>query len=118
MAQFPGAKVILTHRPAEDWWASFSKTIRVALSSGADVGGLGSRVITQGVFGGNIDDKDHVIAVYEASIAAVRREVPADRLIDLPLGAGWGPLCAGFGLPVPEADYPRGNATESFRAQA
>ncbi len=118
MAFYPDAKVILTHRPAEEWWNSFSKTILLALKLHQDVGGLGARVITEGVFGGRIDDKEHVISVYHASIEAVRNEVPSERLIDLPLGSGWGPLCNGLGLPEPKVPYPYGNTQAGFRSVA
>ncbi len=116
MAYYPDAKVILSHRPAEDWWNSYSKTILQALLSGKDVGGMARKVITDRVFSGQIEDKAHVIGVYEASIAAVRKDVPADRLIDLPLGSGWGPLCDGLGVAVPSVPYPNGNTQEQFRA--
>ncbi len=118
MAFYPDAKVVLTHRPAEDWWNSFTNTIQTALLSGTDVGGLGTSVITEGVFGGNIQDKAHVLSVYEDTIARVRNEVPTERLIDLPLGSGWGPLCRGLGLPEPDMDYPQGNTKAGFRAVA
>ena len=118
MAFYPDAKVILTHRPSEDWWASFTGTIQQALNSGKDVSGIGSKVITEMVFDGNIHDKAHVLSIYEASIANVRAEVPANRLIDLPLGAGWAPLCSGLGLPEPEVAYPQGNTKKGFRSVA
>ena len=110
--------MVLTHRPAEDWWRSFTSTIQQALKSGKDVGGIGSRVITERVFAGNIDDKEHVLSNYEASIASVRAEVPSDRLIDLPLGSGWEPLCSGLGLSEPEIAYPMGNTKDGFRSVA
>ncbi len=113
---FPDAKVVLSHRPAEEWWNSFSTTIRTALTTGKDVGGLGHKVITEGVFGGNVDDKDHVIGIYKASLEEVRRTVPANRLIDLPLGSGWEPLCTGLGVAVPNEPYPYGNSQSQFRA--
>lgn len=116
MAFYPEAKVVLTHRPAEEWWNSFSNTILQALQSGKDVGGLATKVITEGVFGGRINKKDHVISVYNASIKAVRNEVPADRLIDLPLGSGWAPLSNGLGLPEPNVPYPDGNTKAGFRS--
>lgn len=117
MEAFPVAKVILTHRPAEDWWASFSKTILVAIQSGKDVGGVASAVIADCVFKGRPDDKDHAISTYLASIDDVRRTVPKHRLIDMPLGAGWKPLCDGFGLTVPAAPFPSGNTKSQFRAE-
>lgn len=118
MEVYPDAKIILTHRPAEDWWASFSRTILVALQSGKDVGGVGTAVIGDGVFGGKPDKKDHAISTYLASNEEVRRTVPTERQIDIPLGAGWTPLCEGFGLPVPPVPYPSGNTKTEFRAES
>ncbi|MEX0347922.1 MAG: sulfotransferase family protein [Paracoccaceae bacterium] len=118
MEFYPNAKVILSYRPEEDWWDSFSKTIQQALVSGKDVGGLGTKVITERVFGGQIDDKDHVLSVYRETIDNVRNTVPRSRLIELPLGSGWAPLCDGLGLETPDLPYPSGNTQDEFRSVA
>ena len=56
-----------------------------------------------------------MIAAYEAHNAAVRAEVPADRLIDWTPTDGWGPICAALGKPVPDVPFPVTNTTKEFR---
>jgi hypothetical protein len=55
------------------------------------------------------------VRLYAANVAAVLAEVPPDRLILHRLGDGWGPLCAGLGVQVPDVPYPRTNSTEQIR---
>ena len=44
--------------------------------------------------------------------------MPADQLIDWQPQDGWGPLCEGLGLPVPDEPFPLTNTTAEFRAMA
>lgn len=115
IAFYPQAKVILTHRSAESWWASFEKTILVSLSASTDPQSLGLALIRDKVFGGKMGDKAHAIACYAANVKAVRETVPAPRLLVHELGDGWEPLCAHLGVPVPAVDYPSSNTAEAFR---
>ena len=57
-------------------------------------------------------------AAYEAHNAAVRAEVAAGQLIEWQPEDGWGPLCAGLGVPVPDEPFPVTNTTEEFRSRA
>ena len=59
-------------------------------------------------------DRDHVIALYEAYVAAVKAAVPAHRLLVHAAADGWEPLCAHLGVPVPDQPYPRRNSTDDF----
>jgi hypothetical protein len=77
----------------------------------------GSQLVSQRVFGGKTDDREHCIAVYEANVAAVKAKVPPERLLVHKLGDGWGPLCAHLGVPEPEVPYPSSNSSESFQAE-
>ena len=115
IAFYPEAKVILTHRTAESWWASFEKTILVGLSASTDPQSLGLALIRDKVFGGKIGDKAHAIACYEANVKAVRETIPAPRLLVHELGDGWEPLCAHLGVPVPGVAYPSSNNAEAFK---
>jgi hypothetical protein len=62
-----------------------------------------------------MDDKDHVIACYEAHNQQVMDEVPADKLLVYEPGEGWQPLCTFLDVPVPDEDYPSVNSTEEFK---
>lgn len=122
----PDAKIILTERPAEAWYKSFSDTILEFMQRG-DEGiteplilaqrKMGRFLLNQSLFG-NRFDKEHVIDVYKKSNEAVRRDVPKDKLLVFDAPAGWGPLCEFLGVPVPETPYPKTNTTEEFRARA
>jgi hypothetical protein len=114
IAVYPQAKVILTHRSAESWWASFEKTILAGLSKSTDPQSVGLALIRDKVFGGRMNDKAHAMACYEANVKAIRETVPAARLLVHELGDGWAPLCAHLGVPVPAVDYPSANSAEAF----
>ncbi|RMH79867.1 MAG: sulfotransferase family protein, partial [Actinomyces sp.] len=120
----PDAKVVLSVRPAADWYASCRATIFAGLEvdpadpsldeDGRRLARL-AEVIRRGVFDDRLDDAEHCMAVFEAHNAAVRREVPPERLVEVEVGAGWEPLCAGLGVAVPDVPYPRTNTRAEFR---
>ncbi|WP_281288630.1 sulfotransferase family protein [Mesorhizobium intechi] len=113
---YPDARVILTYRPPESWWASFEKTILAGISQSTDQESLGLALVSRQVFGGRAQDRAHAIAVYEANVRAVIATVPPDRLLVHNLGDGWEPLCLHLGVPVPDRLYPHRNNTEDFRS--
>ena len=113
---YPQARVILTHRSAESWWASFEKTIVEGLRQSTDPASLGLALIRDQVFGGKPDDRAHAMALYEANVKAVRETMPKDRLLVHELGDGWEPLCAHLGVPVPSQPYPSRNTASDFQA--
>ena len=114
--RWPEAKVLLTWRDAESWWRSFEKTILPVILESTDEQSMGLGLIREKVFGGRADDRDHAIAVYEANVARVKAEVPAERLLVYPVGSGWAPLCDFLGVPVPDAPFPRTNSTAEFNS--
>jgi hypothetical protein len=75
---------------------------------------LGVPLIRDGVFGGNIADKEHIIAIYERNTAEVQAAFGPDRLLTYELGEGWGRLCDFLGCEVPEEPFPRSNDSEQF----
>lgn len=115
-AAYPEATVLLTRRDAESWWRSFSATILPLIEQSEDPASLGVALIAEQVFGGRPGDREHAIAVYRANQAAVLAEIPAGRLVVHDLGAGWAPLCAPLGLPVPDVPFPHTNTGAEFRA--
>ncbi|MFI6902745.1 sulfotransferase family protein [Nonomuraea sp. NPDC050394] len=133
LTTFPGAKVILTERDPEAWYASVSRTIyrmfgdaepdaRVAEARrtvpGLDVFTAFHRaMIWDGFFSGRFTDRAHAIAVYEEHNAAVRRAVPSERLLVIGPGSGWAPLCDFLGVPAPGEPYPHLNDPERFWAR-
>ena len=121
---FPAAKVILSRRDPQRWYVSVMNTISPSSLAGlkSDDPVLKARVemvfeiIWDGVFSGRMDDKDHVIAIFEAHNQSVIDQVPADRLLVFDASQGWQPLCDFLEVPVPDGPYPKTNTTEDFLA--
>ena len=116
-AAFPDAPVLLSSRSsAEAWWESASNTI---LALRPDTENPDGRKMIDGVFarslGVDITDRAAVMAAYEAHNAAVRTEIPPERLFEYQPGDGWAPLCAALGLPEPDEPFPHTNTREEFR---
>ncbi|MCB2137195.1 MAG: sulfotransferase family protein [Rhodobacteraceae bacterium] len=112
----PDARVVLTWRSAESWWASFERTILPVIRSSQDEQSLGVALIARQVFGGRPDDRAHAIATYEAHVEEVKATIAPDRLLIYPVGAGWDPLCRHLGLPVPDEPFPQRNSSAEFQA--
>ena len=114
----PGSKVLLTVRPAADWWRSFNATIGQDIQNRAeDPGSLSAelrRAISDAVFGGLADDESTAVAAYEAHNAHVIETVPAEQLCVYEVGSGWEPLCAFLEVDVPAEPFPRSNSTKEF----
>lgn len=118
-AAHPDAHVLLSTRAnAQEWYASFEKTIlplyldpkrypQPAIRLGCDV--------TVRTFTERIDDPDAAKAAYEAHNAAVRASVPTGRLIEWSPGDGWAPLCAALGVDEPDEPFPHVNQSDEFR---
>ena len=128
----PQAKIILTLRDPDAWYASAAATIFARMiefetlraealrSDPAAVDEARRRhmemintLIVENTFGGSLD-KDNAIAVFNAHNEEVRRSVPREKLLVYEFGDGWEPLCAFLDMPVPSAPYPKVNTTEDF----
>jgi hypothetical protein len=117
---YPDAKVILSHRDSQSWFNSMSETILPLLSErpskDADpIKQMGHEIVFEQTFGGNVDDRDHVIGVYERHNQAVREAISPDRLLVFEAKDGWAPLCEFLQVPVPDQPYPNTNAPDEFR---
>jgi hypothetical protein len=126
---FPEAKVILTTRDEQEWFESFDQTILRVLRGGWLPGNVAEmfsgqsdaeqltnvsvrmsrEVMVPLSFAGTVAERDHVIECYRQHNAAVRREVPAGRLLEFQVRQGWEPLCAFLEVPVPQHPFPRVN---------
>lgn len=114
-AHFPEAKVLLTVRSAESWYASMEKTILTFMRQHNDPPGMAERLAAK-TFGGRVSeaDRDHIIDVFTRHNAEVQAAFGPERLLTYHLGSGWKPLCDFLDVPVPDAPYPRGNHAEAF----
>jgi hypothetical protein len=119
-AAFPDAPVLLSTRSsAEAWWESASNTILVRRPDAAvdDQRRMVDEMFLRSL-GGDVTDRDAMMAAYDAHNAAVRSEVRADRLFEYQPGDGWGPLCEALDLPAPDEPFPHTNTREEFRERA
>jgi hypothetical protein len=126
LRQFPDARVILTERDAERWYASVMSTIYPSSLKGLKAEDPGARawaemvfeLIWEGTFHGRFEDREHAIDVYEAHNDYVKKHAPRDRLLVFEAAQGWEPLCRFLGCAVPDLPYPRVNTTEEFLVRA
>ena len=114
-AHFLDAKVLLTVRDAEKSYDSINNTIFEIIRMNDDAASLAISLIRDRVFGGDIEDCDHVIAIYEKNVADVMEAFAPDRLLAYELGSGWEPLCNFLDLPLPVEALLRVNSTTEFR---
>lgn len=128
MEAFPDAKVVLSVRDPESWYASMSETIvpmmsrfpnRVILPLLPFIGSP-SRAMRESPMYARIiapfhTDRARVVAEFQKHIEEVRRVVPPERLLVFEAKEGWAPLCKFLEVPVPSAPYPRVNDTAEFK---
>lgn len=125
--KYPDAKIILTVRDAESWYGSATKTIfsRIMQEEYTIEGypphyircaNMARKIAMDGTFGGpkNMRDKDAICKIFNEHVEYVKNKVPADRLLVLELGAGWEPLCAFLGKPVPDIPIRRQTALRNL----
>lgn len=62
-------------------------------------------------------DDDAAMAAYDRHNAAVRAEVPPERLIEWSPGDGWEPLAKALGVDVPDEPFPHTNTSEEWAAR-
>jgi hypothetical protein len=132
----PEAKVILTVRDPERWYASTLATI-FTFSSRARAGdplstrvrqrlvhsmmpGEGLRFIDdlvwQGTFNGRFREREYALRVFNEHNQAVQETIPADKLLVFDVKQGWEPLCQFLGVSVPAGEpFPHLNDASSMR---
>jgi len=120
----PDAVIVLSTRDsAAKWWESADETILPILRKPVEqpendewhlmVNELATREI-----GPDWDNAERAQAFYDRHNEQVRREAPADRLLEWRATDGWEPLCRALGVPVPDEPFPRVNTREEWRARA
>lgn len=132
MRTFPEAKIILTTRPAAEWYESAKSTIYTA-----PPGPLGKlRILTRlpfspylrsmlpvfkiidhlwdDIFEGRFEDREYAVAKYEQMNQDVIDGVPAERLLVYTVAEGWEPLCEFLGVDVPSTPLPHTHRRAEF----
>jgi hypothetical protein len=119
----PEAKVILTVRDPDRWYASTLATISNFRTRMRDDDSLLARVrvllmclgmpgmreglrftddlIWQATFDGRFREREYALRIFSEHNQTVQATIPADRLLVFDVKQGWAPLCQFLGLPVP-----------------
>jgi hypothetical protein len=109
MEAFPDAKVILTLREPERWYASFM-TLRNTVNRFRPASQLNPQMaktyrfidtLVEQTYGGSLD-RESCMRVFNEHNEAVQRLVAPERLLVFRVTEGWEPLCRFLGCPVPE----------------
>ena len=120
---FPEAKVLLTRRPEDSWYRSYSRTIgkfmKVYPSLDLpphirDMADAMTEMVINPTFGGADHDKDAAIAAYRKRTEEVQAEIAPERLLIYDVAEGWEPLCAFLEVRVPDMPFPHQNRKEDF----
>jgi len=114
---YPEAKVILTVRDPEAWFASTQATIfsrHIRDDTEDDWQRMVLKVISD-LFDRRMTDKAKLIDVYQRHNEEVRRTIPQERLLVYEVADGWEPLCRFLDAEVPNESMPRANSTDEFR---
>ncbi|CAI4211901.1 unnamed protein product [Parascedosporium putredinis] len=123
IAAYPEASIILTTRTADSWLASMTTTLwHHHVNQPADDPGplatlrrkyhahcWGNDLPAHGRrFFGEHNERARKAAEVAVAESKAAGEGHAERkFLELPVGAGWEPLCQFLGVPVPEVSYPR-----------
>jgi hypothetical protein len=117
-ARYPDAKVILGLRDEERWFASTQNTVLTETVAGFHAA-RGSLAMVEAVGWGTdprLHDKAWMLDRYRRHNSEVQAAFGPERLLVYDPADGWAPLCRFLGVPIPEADFPVVNTTESFKA--
>ena len=124
-AHYSDAKVLLSVRDPEAWYASMINTIYQPMKSPApdnapELVRLQSEMVRKSVLGETFDnrfeDKAHAIEVFKRHNQEVRDSVDSARLLEFDVREGWAPLCRFLDVPIPDEPFPRLNDTASTQA--
>ena len=121
-AVWPDAKVILSVRPEEKWWESFSNTIKIFMDvrdhlpdpNARAIATMAHTIIAGQTFFAPLHDRQAGLAAYRRRIAEVQAEIPPGRLLTFDVAAGWAPLCRFLGVAIPQTPFPHSNSSDAF----
>ena len=124
-AHYPDAKVLLSVRDPEAWYASMINTIYQPMKSPApdnapELVRLQSQMVRKSIlaetFDNRFEDKAHAIEVFKRHTQTVRDSVDPTRLLEFDVREGWTPLCHFLEVPIPDEPFPRLNDTATTQA--
>lgn len=113
---YPDAKVIVSERDPEKWYASFEATVGRSMNDWAItvlaffdpffLGHFTPFIAVMPRMFGHIMDPEHIKQSYVNLHEEVRQLVPEDKRLEYHLGDGWEPLCKFLGKDVPKGSFP------------
>ena len=124
-AHYSDAKVLLSIRDPEAWYASMINTIYQPMKSPApdnapELVRLQSEMVRKSIlietFDNRFEDKAHAIEVFKRHNQEVRDSVDPARLLEFDVREGWAPLCRFLDVPIPDEPFPRLNDTATTQA--
>ena len=113
---YPEALILLSLRPADDWWESASKTIYAPRKREPGLLTETSAEISRTRFPIHpiIADKEASMALFDKWNNDVIKQAPKERLLVWEASDGWEPICAALSLPVPVIPFPHNNTRIEF----
>jgi len=118
---YPEAKVILTVRDPQEWYASVRETFLTAAGPEGQppIPGAGDGSFVKGrdwsQMMADLQDEHTAAADFKRHIEEVRSYVPSHRLLVYEVKQGWQPLCDFLEVRVPDEPFPRLNDSEAFK---
>jgi len=133
--RYPDAKVILTVRDPEKWFASMSATILARgrsmtdeernarapffeMVAKADEYAFKRMGLAPRTREGPQRSHEEMIVRFNAHNEWVKRACAPERLLVFEVSQGWEPLCKFLGKPIPSTPFPRTNDAEEWRNNA
>ena len=120
---YPDAKVLHSVRDPAKWFDSTQATI-FAPGGGVDIAVTDPDNPRSAFFRSfsdrfrdNIHDRAFMTDYFRRHTEEVKVAIAPERLLVYEVGSGWDPLCAFFGVPVPDEAYPSENSTAEFQAR-
>ena len=118
-AYYPDAKIVLSTRSAESWFASVNTTI---MSENVNAWLRSNPMMKEFFelcvwkdFEPHILEREYMENYFRERTRAIRDEVPPERLLVFDVKEGWEPLCEFLEVPVPGTPFPRVNSRDETR---
>ncbi|GAA1004800.1 sulfotransferase family protein [Acrocarpospora pleiomorpha] len=129
---YSDAKVVLTVRDPESWYASARETIYRYMAKQPGIEGvimrleerlypslrrrraLCERLIWKDTFESRFDEPEFAMEIFQRHNKAVQRAIAPDRLLVFDVRQGWQPLCDFLDVEIPDEPFPHLNIADSF----
>ena len=116
-AAFPDAKIVLTLRDPEEWFASTQATVfSPNRPSPPPDSPFAAPFRVIGMVHRDLHDRASLLADFKRHNDAVIADAPKDRLLIYDVSQGWAPLCDFLGVPAPDAPFPHTNTRAEMQA--